>query len=57
MISALAEGGEHRLAESVAVPNQVVLISPASTSALLTRLEDGLRLETPDTIQASCWSF
>jgi branched-chain amino acid transport system substrate-binding protein len=42
-------------AESVAIPNQVVLFTPSSTTALLTGLEDDgfvFRTPTPDTIQA-----
>ena len=42
-------------AESVTIPNQVVLVTPSSTTALLTSLEDDgfvFRTPTPDTIQA-----
>ena len=55
IIGALASTVSLAIAESVAVPNQIVLISPASTSALLTGLEDDgfvWRTPTPDTIQA-----
>jgi branched-chain amino acid transport system substrate-binding protein len=55
IIGALASTVSLAVAESVSVPNQVVQISPASTSALLTGLEDDgfvWRTPTPDTIQA-----
>ena len=55
IIGALASTVSLAVAESVAVPNQVVLISPASTSGLLTGLEDDgfvWRTPTPDNIQA-----
>ena len=55
IIGALASTVSLAIAESVTVPNQIIQISPASTSALLTGLEDDgflWRTPTPDTIQA-----
>ena len=55
IIGALASTVSLAVAESVTVPNQVVQISPASTSGLLTGVEDDgflWRTPTPDNIQA-----
>jgi branched-chain amino acid transport system substrate-binding protein len=55
IIGALASTVSLAVAESVTVPNQIVQISPASTSGLLTGLEDDgflWRTPTPDNIQA-----
>jgi ABC-type branched-subunit amino acid transport system substrate-binding protein len=55
IIGALASTVSLAVAESVTVPNQIVLISPASTSGLLTSVEDDgflWRTPTPDNIQA-----
>jgi branched-chain amino acid transport system substrate-binding protein len=55
IIGALASTVSLAVAESVTVPNQVVQISPASTSGLLTSVEDDgflWRTPTPDNIQA-----
>jgi branched-chain amino acid transport system substrate-binding protein len=55
IIGALASTVSIAIAESVTVPNQIVQISPSSTSGLLTGVKDDgflFRTPTPDNIQA-----